>query len=188
MLKMNMSEKTNRELLEITTVYANEYQIWAVDAAKLELSRRNIDVLELEKIESLISYDYALEKSLKAREASSYSRFLNFLVDTAVIFTIIALGHLFINRGEQLIVKLVLMVYLFYYILLEYKFKKTVGKWVTGTEVVKEDGTEADLPEIIKRTFCRLVPLDPLSFLFNFSGMKFHDTFTQTRVVKSEKE
>lgn len=65
---------------------------------------------------------------------------------------------------------------------MEYKFQKTIGKLITKTKVLSADGENAQIGDIIVRTFCRLIPLDRLSFLFASNG--FHDRLSNTTVVK----
>jgi uncharacterized RDD family membrane protein YckC len=60
---------------------------------------------------------------------------------------------------------------------------RTLGKLVTGTMVVDENGNKPEFSRIIGRTFCRLIPFDALSFLGEeHSG--WHDTISKTKVIK----
>lgn len=52
-----------------------------------------------------------------------------------------------------------------YYFVFELYLSRSLGKFITKTMVVMEDGTKPDAQTIIKRTLCRLIPFDGLSFL-----------------------
>jgi uncharacterized RDD family membrane protein YckC len=41
---------------------------------------------------------------------------------------------------------------------------KTVGKYVTGTQVLTEDGEQPSVGTIFIRTLCRIIPFEPFSF------------------------
>ncbi len=73
-----------------------------------------------------------------------------------------------------------------YYAIMETKFQKTVGKYVTKTTVVKMNGEKPTNGDIVTRTFCRLIPFDRLSFLFMKNGI--HDLLSKTKVVKDNFE
>ncbi len=70
-----------------------------------------------------------------------------------------------------------------YYTPLEALTGRTLGKLITGTKVVSEDGGAASFARILGRTLCRLVPLDPISFL-GVDARGWHDRWSKTRVVK----
>ena len=56
-----------------------------------------------------------------------------------------------------------------------------MGKFLTGTKVVKTDGSDLSMMDLFKRNFIRIVPCDQLSFI----GSKgFHDNFSDTAVVR----
>jgi hypothetical protein len=61
-------------------------------------------------------------------------------------------------------------------------FKK-LGKFITKTKVVTL-GEKPSINDIMRRTFCRLIPFDRLSFLFMENGI--HDGLSNTRVIKVE--
>lgn len=58
---------------------------------------------------------------------------------------------------------------------------RSLGKLITGTKVVKADGSDLTTDDLLKRNFARAVPFDQLSFLGN-SG--WHDNWSNTRVVR----
>ena len=138
--------------------------------------------------------------------ATNTQRFLNFLIDR--IFMRIALEYVaglvlyrilsllsadFIYNifDEGSFWELVLLNYLLsfmtftlYYTICEKAFRgQTLGKLVTGTRAIREDGQELTLKDAFLRSISRLVPFESLSIWFG-NGM-WHDTWTKTAVVKS---
>jgi len=71
-----------------------------------------------------------------------------------------------------------------YYILFETLFKVTLGKLVTNTTVVNENGEGPGLLQVTGRTLCRIIPFGQWSFLFNDRG--WHDSFSGTYVVREK--
>ncbi|MDQ8003872.1 MAG: RDD family protein [Pedobacter sp.] len=74
---------------------------------------------------------------------------------------------------------------LFYYLVLEVVFNITIGKTILGNIIVNDEGARPSIAQRFGRTFCRLIPFNALSFLFNQRG--WHDSITNTYVVKAEK-
>lgn len=58
---------------------------------------------------------------------------------------------------------------------------RSLGKLLTGTKVVKTDGSPLTTDDLLKRNFSRAVPFDGFSFLGN-NG--WHDSWSDTRVVR----
>jgi uncharacterized RDD family membrane protein YckC len=72
--------------------------------------------------------------------------------------------------------------YLVYYTLCEKLFRGyTLGKLVTGTRAIRSNGAELRFKDCLLRSFCRLVPLEVLS---GFGGRPWHDSWTNTMVIK----
>lgn len=121
--------------------------------------------------------------------AGAGKRLMNYLIDTSIIYMLWHLALMgtfyFFNKVEQSleIVYLVLFsIYLPYYILLEALKGKTVGKMITGSQVVDEDGYKASFGRIVLRTICRFIPFEAFSFLFG-DPVGWHDLLSKTRVV-----
>lgn len=70
-----------------------------------------------------------------------------------------------------------------YYAVQEGVTGRTIGKYITGTKVVTEDGGRPGWGAVIGRSFARFVPFEPFSFLGG-DGRGWHDTWTSTRVVR----
>ena len=69
-----------------------------------------------------------------------------------------------------------------YYIFMEGITGRTIGKYLTGTIVVDHQGNKPNLETIIKRSFCRAIPFNALSFLGEKSR-GWHDSISETYVV-----
>ncbi|HEV7781603.1 MAG TPA: RDD family protein [Chitinophagaceae bacterium] len=73
--------------------------------------------------------------------------------------------------------------YLIYYTICEKAFKGyTLGKLITGTRAIREDGQELSFKDTLLRTLCRMIPFEVFS---GFGARPWHDTITKTMVVKS---
>lgn len=73
--------------------------------------------------------------------------------------------------------------YFFYYVLLEIKLGRTIGKMITKTKVSTISGERPNWVFILLRTLCRFIPLEQFSFLFNKDAIGWHDKFSKTRVI-----
>ena len=147
------------------------------------------------------------EEDIQDRQyASVGQRFLNYLIDALLMQYSLAFAT------TWLLVKFLLMVspetayqlfgdgrdttdvlvasyliaivnYIFYYTLCEKMFRGyTLGKLITGTRAIKENGDELTLKDAFLRSFSRLVPLEAFSA---FGGHPWHDRWTETMVIKS---
>ncbi len=76
--------------------------------------------------------------------------------------------------------------YILYFTVLEYFTNgKTIAKFITATHVVNHKGAPIGLTQAVGRSICRLIPFEPLSYLFVTNG--WHDSITRTMVVKDER-
>jgi uncharacterized RDD family membrane protein YckC len=68
----------------------------------------------------------------------------------------------------------------------EYFFKKTIGKFITKTEVISTlENKKYFVWQIVVRTLIRCIIVDIISYLFTDKG--FHDLFSKTQTVKTTK-
>lgn len=135
------------------------------------------------------------EEELEA--AGRSSRIINYLFDLLgigllafVVGTVLgALGleGLLMDKNG-LLTDIGLLTYLLiavtYYSVLEGLTSRTLGKFITGTYVVTDEGLKPSFPTILGRTLCRFVPLEWITFLFSSIGL--HDRLSHTRVVKNQ--
>jgi uncharacterized RDD family membrane protein YckC/type II secretory pathway pseudopilin PulG len=127
--------------------------------------------------------------------ANSWKRFANYLLDGifAEIFSatvgffvgiLFGLTHTQTKDYQGTFFLLGILTYVAYYVFSEFKWRKTLGKMITGTKVVRRDGTRPALPQLIGRTFARMIPFEPLCFLFTNVG--WHDSLSGTLVVPAD--
>jgi uncharacterized RDD family membrane protein YckC len=77
------------------------------------------------------------------------------------------------------------MVIIFYYIPFELFSSRTLGKYITRTIVVDENGLKPSSGQIIKRSFCRIIPFEVFSFLGS-PCHGWHDSLSDTYVVQKK--
>lgn len=133
--------------------------------------------------------------------ASAGARFLNYIIDLIFfVIILIAIGvligiliALFGLAGLELWVDnlgdlgwniIVVVVSVVYYTLLEGLFGRSIGKFITGTIVVDENGEKPTFSTAFKRSLCRLIPFDAFSFLGGARG--WHDSIPNTYVVSKK--
>lgn len=131
--------------------------------------------------------------------ASTGQRFLNYLIDVIIFDIIIAIvkvaflyrittlyvDYTFTNVLLRLLISYIGFVVL--YFISESAFKgRTIGKFITGTKVINEDGTEPETRTYLLRSFSRIVPFEPFSALGN-PCRPWHDKWTKTFVVDVQK-
>lgn len=136
--------------------------------------------------------------------ASTGQRFANFVIDFIVVRGL-TLGFFFLlggllgslypeelnevlyefetNPGYRILDYLMTAaVTIVFYALIEgFSKGRSLGKLITNTQAVTEDGGPISWGNAWKRSLCRLVPFEPFSGL---SGFPWHDTWTNTMVVK----
>ena len=131
-------------------------------------------------------------------DAGKWRRLFNWILDhiaimgVVVIFTIIFIvvggdaALLWVdNMGfweEQLLGMGSLLTY---YTLMEGMFGVTLGKLITRTRVVNEQGAPPTWRQAALRTLTRMIPFEPFSLLFSDDGVArgWHDRWPRTRVV-----
>jgi uncharacterized RDD family membrane protein YckC len=73
--------------------------------------------------------------------------------------------------------------YLIYYTICEKAFRGyTLGKLITGTRAIRDDGEELTTRDAFLRSASRLVPFEPFSA---FGDRVWHDSWTKTTVIKA---
>lgn len=116
-------------------------------------------------------------------------RVLNFLVDTFLIFGLaygfsawwdfnVMYWH-YTPLPYYIQFAIVMVVY---YLLFEWIFKRTLGKWLSKSKVVNATGGKPALWQIIIRTIIRLTIID--CFFIPFLGGPLHDYLSRTAVVE----
>lgn len=160
-------------------------------------------------IESIEHQDLLTDESYDLNQfvyATQWQRFSNWLIDNLLMrfglsyLTGMAIGLLLgfiapdfllsiandgaMSSGLILIGFLVgYLNYIVYYTLCEKLFKGyTLGKIITGTRANRQDGNELSFKDALLRSLSRCVPFEAFS---GFSTLTWHDSWTDTMVVKS---
>ncbi|MFV0536144.1 MAG: RDD family protein, partial [Dysgonomonas sp.] len=185
-----MSLKTTEELIQITQVTQDDYQEEALEAAKKELGRRNISTQEVETMAQNIAETVKRNIEMGSNTVSSGIRFLNFLIDSLVFAFIILVFAYVLNvpLDSHILIRsfIVIVTYILYYLILEMKFQKTLGKMLTKTKVVTINEEVPSSTDIIIRSVVRIFPFDNFTFLLMRNGL--HDRLSNTKVVKVNKK
>jgi uncharacterized RDD family membrane protein YckC len=133
--------------------------------------------------------------------ASQGQRFANYLIDLVFFYLLLVLFGLFLAllqaiTGSEVLYELimeesdsVLLNYLVTIItwLIAYTGMegitrgRSLGKLITRTKAVNEDGSRISFGTAFKRSLCRLIPFEPFSAL---GGTPWHDRITKTTVIK----
>ena len=131
--------------------------------------------------------------------AGSGKRFLNYLIDYAIAYTLYRLVIM------KMLIMLLAGIYRFFdsmavlyaisylsviawYILFRVAFEgitggKTIGKYLTGTRAVNDDGTRISPRAALLRSLSRSVPFEAFSALGSNPPYPWHDRWTRTCVV-----
>ncbi len=124
--------------------------------------------------------------------ANKTLRFVNLLVDTIVFYIFaIFLGGLIGATSPEIVddasfnamsYVISISIFLIYFTAFETLTNgRTLGKFITGTRAVKEDGSALQLGDAFKRALSRIVPFEAFS---GFAERPWHDSWTDTTVVK----
>lgn len=137
-------------------------------------------------------------------QAGHGKRFVNYLVDIiafdilfAIILVIIAnvypplqnwmmktVDAGSVTFSEQL---LIIVTYGTYMFIVEALLKgKSLGKLITGTRAVRQDGTAITVRDAQLRGLCRMIPFHPLSAI-GMPCYPWHDRWTKTLVIDEKK-
>jgi len=138
-----------------------------------------------------ITHDLQADKSL---------RLANFVIDYIVYLAFcsligIAIGILSTILGMQNVLDYVAtmgtlhtyfwggILFIIAFFPLEAMTSRTIGKFITGTIVVDENGEKPETRAFFIRTICRLIPFEVFSFL---GDRGWHDSISRTYVVKKK--
>lgn len=126
--------------------------------------------------------------------ANKFHRLVNFFIDGSLIFMFVVLSSKYEMTNSSLVIPRVssivssialVLIFIIYYTFFEYKFGYTIGKLISGTRVVQEDGTPLTGKQSIMRTLIRYIPVEPFTYLMKSNG--WHDAWVKTKVIKVEK-
>jgi uncharacterized RDD family membrane protein YckC len=145
------------------------------------------------------------ERNAQLEEASQGKRFANYIVDLICFYAFVFMGGAALgiiiyyfnpdstflqdddsNPLNGLINRILgLLLYGLFMSVVEGLFKgRTLGKLITSTVAVKQDGSPITWTGAFRRGFSRAVPFEPFSAL---GGNPWHDRWTDTKVVVLKK-
>ncbi|MET0394871.1 MAG: RDD family protein [Chitinophagaceae bacterium] len=153
-----------------------------------------------------ISLADELESFVQYEAATRGQRFVNWLIDNLFMRFVLAqlTGRLVVYILQALFPEYILGIsysddpwdlllisfaigifnYVFYYTICEKAFQgRTVGKVISGTRTIRNDGAELTFRDALLRSVSRLVPFE----VFSGFGDPWHDTWTNTRVIKTRR-
>lgn len=145
------------------------------------------------------SYKEYKSKLRPVKMVDAGTRFAHFIIDFMAFQIILYLvGVLFVLRGESFDFGFTLFITLLttnnlsfiflliaYYVVCEYFWQKTPGKYLSKTVVIDEYANKPELRAIILRTLLRLIPFEPFS-CFGKNSCCWHDSWSNTWVVTEE--
>lgn len=126
---------------------------------------------------------------LQVKTINSGLRFVHLIVDYFIIVILNLLVSFIPIFNESLLTIInqsLILLYPIVYILSEYKFQQTPGKFITGHIVINQYAEKPDLRTCVLRTLIRFVPFEPFSCMSSPSR-GWHDIWSKTYVV-SKKE
>lgn len=134
------------------------------------------------------------EQTEKLILAEKGTRFLHNIIDTIGFYFVVFLSAMILDEGLGIMpeggsdwfVIYFFFLYVMFHALFEHFFGKTPGKFLTKTKVVKKDGSKPTFWNTLGRNTARLIPFDPLSYLFSDRG--WHDQISDTYVVMDKKK
>ncbi len=128
-----------------------------------------------------------ISQEIYQEPASVSTRFANYLIDMVIFYVLsivvgLILANLIPSTGPGISYVITYLLLITYYTIMEGATQgKTIGKLVTGTMAVREDGAPFTFYDAMVRSFCRIVPFESLSA---FNGRPWHDKWTSTKVIK----
>ncbi len=117
-----------------------------------------------------------------AVDASKLQRILNYLIDSSILFLTI---NELINLSTISSYLMAVIFCIAYYTIFEFMGGFTLGKLMTGTRVISNNDSPLKLKQILIRSLIRSIPVDAFTFFSKTPG--WHDAWTDTKVIKTEK-
>jgi hypothetical protein len=106
-------------------------------------------------------------------------RIINYVIDSLIIVGITKLLDDDIKKGGVYI-----FTFLMYYTFFEWFLNgKTIGKLITKTRAIKDNGEFLTLKEAFARSVIRLIPIEPFVCLITDYAYGWHDRWTNTIVI-----
>ena len=187
-----MSTLSDEELYDVLA-HENNYIPEAIESAKSEIQSRNAspgEKTEFETITEEIKKE-DVEPSKQMVIATTGQRLGNMFFDSifssvlvfvlGIILDTIGLAGASTEMNSYL---LGIIIILIYYTLQEALTGRTLGKLITGTKAVNEDGSDLTFGNAVGRTLCRLIPFEAFSFIGGQGRPEgWHDRIPKTKVI-----
>lgn len=113
-----------------------------------------------------------------------YLRLFNFLIDSlfflVLVFILALLMKSYLSRQD--LFPVFITIYYLYFLVCEFMFGQTIGKYLTKTKVVGSDERPPSFWNVLVRTLLRMLPFDFISYLVYSQGI--HDKFSKTKLIK----
>ncbi len=129
-----------------------------------------------------------LDQEIYHEPASVGLRFGNYIIDIIMFYLLLIvagffMGNFFLTAGGLMSYIIVYFIFITYYTVMEAATGgKTIGKLITGTTAIRNDGAPFTFNDAIIRSLCRIVPFEPISA---FTGNPWHDKWSNTKVIKA---
>ena len=177
-VKEEISRLPDEALKNSLKLKREEFQEGVYDLYLEEAIKRNV---EIESSEDNISQNIEI--------ASIFQRMMNYIIDYGIIYVLLRIlfsGPVSNNTISPVIAILIFLPISFlYFIILEYKYGKTLGKIISKTIVLTDSGEKPTLEMILIRTISRLIPFNGLVTFF--SGISIHDRVSKVKCYKERR-
>tara|TARA_B110000114_G_C14990682_1_gene356437 strand:+ start:559 stop:951 length:393 start_codon:yes stop_codon:yes gene_type:complete len=119
--------------------------------------------------------------------------YLDGLVFTVLTFVLFFLHHYLLgdlkeqtnNFNSFDLMPYHILSYFIYFVLSEYFFNTTLGKKIFSFQIIVNKNSSSLFVKILIRTFTRIIPINPISFLFNKNQIFWHETWSNIKTEKS---
>jgi uncharacterized RDD family membrane protein YckC len=128
-----------------------------------------------------------IETEINQETVSVGIRFANYVIDLLIFYILsvitgVVLASFIANAGTPLTYLISYILYVSYFTFIEGATNgRSVGKLITRSKAVKENGTPITWNDALMRSLSRIVPFEPFSA---FGGQPWHDRWSHTKVVK----
>ena len=177
-VKEEISRLPDEALKNSLKLKREEFQEGVYDLYLEEAIKRNV---EIESSEDNISQNIEI--------ASIFQRMVNYIIDYGIICVLLRIlfsGPVSNNTISPVFAILIFLPISFlYFIILEYKYGKTLGKIISKTIVLTDSGEKPTLKMILIRTISRLIPFNGL--ITFFSGISIHDRVSKVKCYKERR-
>ena len=130
-----------------------------------------------------------IETDINQEPVAVGTRFANYVIDLVIFYILsvttgVVLALLNIKPDTAVRYLISYLIFVAYFTAIEGASNgRSVGKLITGSKAVKEDGNPITWNDALMRSLSRIVPFEPLS---GFGGQPWHDRWSHTKVVKKQ--